>query len=67
MFLTPEQLTELTGYIRSAGQRRWLARQGFRFWIRADGRPAVPANQLAGKQSAQSRWEPDLSAMDLKR
>jgi hypothetical protein len=37
------------------------------FWVRADGRPAVTADQLTGKRSAPRKWEPDLSAMDAKR
>ena len=47
MFLTPEQLEELTGLVQYAAQRRWLRRQGIRFRQRADGRPVVMVSDLS--------------------
>jgi hypothetical protein len=67
MFLSAEDLATLTGYIRPSAQRRRLERHGFRFWVRADGQPAVPSGQLAGRRPEPRRWEPDLSALDAKR
>ena len=67
MFLTLQQLAELTGYVRPSAQRRWLAQNGIRFWVRADGINAVPVDQLTGRTERRPNWQPDLSAMDLKR
>lgn len=67
MFLSATDLIELTGYVRPSAQRKWLEHHGLRFWTRADGRPAVPADQLAGKRPMARKWEPDLSSMGLKR
>jgi hypothetical protein len=67
MFLSAEELSSLTGYVRPSAQRRWLERHGFRFWVRADGQPAVPSDQLAGKRAPSRGWQPDLSALDVKR
>lgn len=41
MFLTREELIELTGYKLGKKQCKWLARNGYKFDVRADGRPAV--------------------------
>jgi hypothetical protein len=46
VFLSAEQVADLTGRTQPAAQRRWLTRNGVRFFVRADGRPAVPADQL---------------------
>lgn len=68
MFLTSQQLAELTGYVRPSAQRRWLAQNGIRFWVRADGMNAVLVDQLTGDRKVQRpKWQPDLSAMDLER
>jgi len=41
MFLTRDELTELTGYKKRPGQIRWLAERGYKFEIGRDGRPRV--------------------------
>ena len=41
MFLTTEQLYQLTGYKKPALQRRWLAGNGYSFDVRRDGKPVV--------------------------
>jgi len=41
MFLTTDQLAELTGFIRPSKQIEWLRREGFEFRIAADGHPRV--------------------------
>ncbi len=46
MFLTPDELTELTGVRQKAAQRRWLARNAIPFRVRADGRAAVSREHL---------------------
>ncbi|UCV01733.1 DUF4224 domain-containing protein [Dechloromonas denitrificans] len=42
MFLTKEEVRELTGYVRSADQCRWLEKRGWKFERNAiTGRPVV--------------------------
>lgn len=41
MFLTPDELEQLTGYKTGKRQCRWLAAHGYSFDVRADGRPAL--------------------------
>lgn len=41
MFLTEDQLSELTGFIRPSKQIEWLQREGFEFRVAADGHPRV--------------------------
>lgn len=42
MFLTPDELAQLTGYKTSGRQIDWLRRHGITFTINALGRPVVP-------------------------
>jgi hypothetical protein len=42
MFLTEDQLQELTGYRQPKAQVTWLQKNGVRHYVRADGRPKVP-------------------------
>lgn len=46
MFLTQEQVVELTGLTQPAAQRRWLSRLAVPFRVRADGRPVVMVADL---------------------
>lgn len=48
MFLTADELRELTGYKVAAAQIRWLTRNGVRHWIAATGRPVVPRSAIDG-------------------
>ncbi len=41
MFLTADEMHELTGYQRCADQRKWLTSRGWVFEISAIGRPMV--------------------------
>jgi hypothetical protein len=41
MFLTADELVELTGLKRPGAQVRWLAAAGIRCLVAADGRPRV--------------------------
>ena len=41
LFLTKDQILELTGYRRPSNQIRWLRDQGFKFKVAADGKPRV--------------------------
>lgn len=48
MFLTPDELRDLTGYRMPSAQIRWLTRNGIRHWIAATGRPVVPRSAIDG-------------------
>jgi Domain of unknown function (DUF4224) len=50
MFLSPDQLKQLTGRRQSAAQRRWLSSAGIRFRVRADGKPVVMQTDLQGSE-----------------
>ena len=45
--LSKEDVIELTGYQRAAYQAQWLANQGIRHFINAQGRVIVPAAAIA--------------------
>jgi hypothetical protein len=64
LFLTPEQLQELTGYVQPAAQIRWLRKSGIQHYIRADGHPVVPLAALNPREPpAKARVGPDLDAI----
>lgn len=48
MFLTPDELRELTGYRTASAQIRWLTQNGVKHWIAATGRPVVPRAAIDG-------------------
>ena len=54
MFLSSDDLRALTGYTKPALQRRWLLTNGYRFDVRADGRPAVLVSQVEQRQAARA-------------
>lgn len=62
MFLTDEQVVELTGYKRPAEQRAWLIANHIRFMTSRTGRPRVLwitlQQRLNGRVTAQD--EPNL-------
>lgn len=41
LFLSRDDLRELTGYVQTAAQVRWLVDRGWRHVIGADGRPRI--------------------------
>ena len=45
MYMTPEQLHELSGLRQSAAQIRWLKANSIQHWVRADGKPRVPLDK----------------------
>jgi len=67
LFLKPNDIAELTGRKRSALQVRWLAENGFRFVIGADGRPKVLIGEVdfhlnhAKTERPQPMTQPDFS------
>lgn len=46
MFLTPQQLEDLTGYVQPAAQVRWLQKNGVQHFVRGDGKPRVLPSAL---------------------
>ena len=68
MFLTRAELEELTGRKQAAAQRRWLMDNGYKFDVRADGRPAVLLEQVQLRQIDRGRSRrvsgPNLDALD---
>jgi hypothetical protein len=64
MFLTKEQLIELTGYTVKAKQIKALRIMGIRFRIRpADGRPVVHESEFVVKEQTEE-VAPDFSWMN---
>ena len=55
MFLTAEQLRELTGYQQAALHRCWLAENGYSFDVRCDGRPVVSRTYYEDRQHGPKR------------
>ena len=51
MFLSPDELTELTGKQRPAAQIRALRSMGIRHHVRPDGRPVVLRADLADQRT----------------
>lgn len=66
LFLTNEQLQDLTGYKNHSAQRTWLVDNGYSFDIRCDGRPNVLIQQLMERQckNVESKPGPDLAWME---
>lgn len=50
MFLTPQQLYELTALTQGAAQIRWLRKNGIDHFVRADGKPRVLPAALLGRE-----------------
>lgn len=69
MFLSHEQLVELTGKTRPKAQARWLESLGWRYVFNSEGRVIVhereAERQLCGNgKSQRRRTEPDLEALN---
>lgn len=52
MFLTRDELQQLTGYKRAADQIRWLRERGVHFFVAATGRPSVPRAAIEGRSGS---------------
>ncbi len=67
MFLTTENLRDLTGYRKPALQIRWLAENGYSFDVRGDGRPVVSRAYYEGRHRPAKAVRPsafNLAALD---
>lgn len=62
MFLTEEEVAELTGYKRARDQVRWLERERFGFVIDGNGRPKVLREVVLARLGfvSSKRKEPQL-------
>lgn len=67
MFLTPDELQDLTGYKRNADQRAWLSDRGWRFEVSANGRPVVSRSfaesMLNTPKTGKGFWQPNIGAL----
>lgn len=68
MFLTSDDIEELTGYKNHAKQISWLARNGIKFLISQDGTPRVllsHINEIMTNNSkpTRRRAEPNFDAL----
>lgn len=69
IFLTPEEIHDMTGYQRHADQRRWLTGRGWLFEVSCTGRPIVGrayAEQRLGFKTApnpavREEWKPNVA------
>lgn len=63
MFLTPDEVVEMTGYTKPSAQIRWLSAERFGYVVSSNGAPkvlrAVVVSRLGGEQS-RKRGEPTL-------
>ena len=63
MFLTDHETATLTGYQRSADQRRWLRERGWVFEVSAAGKPVVSRAYAERRMGmVQQETLPDFSA-----
>lgn len=58
MFLTKEEVAELTGRKTKAKQIEHLRRIGMRFWVNALGNPVVPRSAIEGLPAIPTKAEP---------
>lgn len=65
MFLTREELRDLTDYKRPAEQIRWLTERGYRFEIGASGRPKVLRATLETRLVNTRKTKPKNPRFDL--
>lgn len=69
MFLSPEQLRQLTDRERASAQLRWLQAHRWAYTVTADGRPIVAVAEAerqlcTGLPDRARSSEPDLAALD---
>ncbi len=66
MFLTQQEIEQLTGCRQKAAQLRWLGRNGIKFFIRADGAPAVARESVITEATRKAERASgfDLAALD---
>lgn len=65
LFLSTEDLRELTGYTQGAAQIRWLQKNGIQHTVRADGKPRVIPAALSPTQKPVARG-PNFEAVRVR-
>lgn len=67
IFLSPDEVKDLTGYTRHADQRRWLRDRGWTFEENANGRPIVlrtyAETRLGGTTVKPAEKRPNFAAI----
>ena len=67
MFLSADDLAELTGFVRPSAQIRWLTENGWYYAVDAYGRPRVALAEfnrhLVGRPALADDFVPDLSGL----
>lgn len=67
MFLTPQEIAILTGYVRQKDQRSWLDRNKWKFEITRTGHPVVlrkhAESKLSEAQENKPEWSPNFDAL----
>lgn len=61
MFLTEDELKELTGWKRPAKVKEWLDANGYRYQVGGDGWPRVLKESVYARLSASFKTEPRLN------
>lgn len=69
LFLTSEEVSELTGAKIKKRQVEWLRRSGLRFWVNLAGRPIVPRSAIDGLppqpgERVREKWQPAVLMRD---
>ena len=65
MFMTHDQLRDLTDLQASAAQIRWLTKHGFKFEVGASGRPKVLVAEVERQMLSGSRRTRELNLTAL--
>ena len=62
MFMTPQEVADLTGYQKPSAQMRWLTAEKFGFVVGGDGHPKVLRDVVLSRLGAvrSTRKEPQL-------
>ncbi len=67
IYLTPQEVEDITGKHRYRAQVRALGRMGIQCWVRPDGRPIVSRtafeNIMGSTVSTPQQAEPDFEAL----
>lgn len=67
LFLTEEEISDLTGYRYAVYQMRWLKQRGWKFEVAADGKPRVLRAhldlKLGGTPKRDRRSDPNWEAL----
>jgi hypothetical protein len=58
MFLTRDELAELTGYKVAKCQITWLIRNGVKHWVAKTGKPQVPRSAIDGTAKSPDDSQP---------